>query len=32
MRALQGFNEWLIKFGSWGTILFMAVIGIVIPY
>lgn len=32
MRALQGFNEFLIKFGSWGTILFMAVIGIVIPY
>ena len=32
MRALQGFNEFLIKIGSWGTILFMAVIGIVIPY
>ncbi len=32
MRALQGFNEWLVKVGSWGTILFMAVIGIVIPY
>jgi len=32
MRALQGFNEWLVKFGSWGTILFMAVMGIVIPY
>jgi TRAP-type C4-dicarboxylate transport system permease small subunit len=32
MRALQGFNEFLVKIGSWGTILFMAVIGIVIPY
>ena len=32
MRALEGFNVFLIKVGSWGTILFMAVIGIVIPY
>jgi TRAP-type C4-dicarboxylate transport system permease small subunit len=32
MRALQGFNEFMMKIGSWGTILFMAVIGIVIPY
>jgi TRAP-type C4-dicarboxylate transport system permease small subunit len=32
MRALQGFNEFLVKIGSWGTILFMALIGIVIPY
>jgi TRAP-type C4-dicarboxylate transport system permease small subunit len=32
MRALQGFNEFLMKIGSWGTILFMAVIGVVIPY
>ncbi|PIP36130.1 MAG: hypothetical protein COS92_03840 [Desulfobacterales bacterium CG07_land_8_20_14_0_80_52_14] len=32
MRALQIFNEWLVKLGSWGTILFMAVIAIVIPY
>jgi TRAP-type C4-dicarboxylate transport system permease small subunit len=32
MRALQGFNEFMIRIGSWGTILFMAVIGIVIPY
>jgi TRAP-type C4-dicarboxylate transport system permease small subunit len=32
MRALQGFNSVLVKIGSWGTILFMAVIGIVIPY
>ncbi|MFO7709970.1 MAG: TRAP transporter small permease subunit [Desulfobacterales bacterium] len=32
MRVLQGFNEVLVKLGSWGTILFMAVIGFVIPY
>jgi TRAP-type C4-dicarboxylate transport system permease small subunit len=32
MRALELFNSFLIKIGSWGTILFMAVIGIVIPY
>jgi TRAP-type C4-dicarboxylate transport system permease small subunit len=32
MRALQRFNEFLLKIGSWGTILFMAVIAIVIPY
>jgi TRAP-type C4-dicarboxylate transport system permease small subunit len=32
MRALQGFNEFLVKIGSWGTILFMAVIAVVIPY
>ena len=32
MRALKRFNEWLVKLGSWGTILFMAVIAIVIPY
>lgn len=32
MRVLQGFNELLLKVGSWGTILFMAVIGFVIPY
>ena len=32
MRALQRFNEYLVKVGSWGTILFMAVIAIVIPY
>jgi TRAP-type C4-dicarboxylate transport system permease small subunit len=32
MRALKRFNEWLVKIGSWGTILFMAVIAIVIPY
>jgi TRAP-type C4-dicarboxylate transport system permease small subunit len=32
MRALKRFNEFLVKAGSWGTILFMAVIAIVIPY
>ncbi len=32
MRALTRFNEWLVKLGSWGTILFMAVIAMVIPY
>jgi len=32
MRSLQGFNEFMLKIGSWGTILFMAVIAIVIPY
>ncbi|PKN30920.1 MAG: hypothetical protein CVU64_01200 [Deltaproteobacteria bacterium HGW-Deltaproteobacteria-21] len=32
MRALQLINEWLVKFGSWGTILFLTVIALVIPY
>jgi len=32
MRAFKRFNEWLLKVGSWGTILFMAVIAVVIPY
>lgn len=32
MRALRGFNELLVKIGSWGTILFMAIMGVVIPY
>jgi TRAP-type C4-dicarboxylate transport system permease small subunit len=32
MLVLQRFNEILVKVGSWGTILFMAVIAIVIPY
>ena len=32
MLLLQRFNEILVKVGSWGTILFMAVIAIVIPY
>jgi TRAP-type transport system small permease protein len=32
MHALRGFNEFLVKIGSWGTILFMAVMAVVIPY
>jgi TRAP-type C4-dicarboxylate transport system permease small subunit len=32
MRALKEFNEFLVKIGSWGTILFMAVMAVVIPY
>jgi TRAP-type transport system small permease protein len=32
MSSLQQFNEILMKVGSWGTILFMAIIAIVIPY
>jgi TRAP-type C4-dicarboxylate transport system permease small subunit len=32
MLVLQRFNEILVKVGSWGTILFMAIIAIVIPY
>jgi TRAP-type C4-dicarboxylate transport system permease small subunit len=32
MRVLQWFNEFLMKVGTWGTILFMAVIAIVVPY
>jgi TRAP-type C4-dicarboxylate transport system permease small subunit len=32
MRALQKFNDVLVKVGSWGTILFMGVIAVVIPY
>ena len=32
MVVLQRFNEILVKVGSWGTILFMAVIAVVIPY
>jgi len=32
MRVLQLFNEFLMKVGTWGTILFMAVIAIVVPY
>jgi TRAP-type C4-dicarboxylate transport system permease small subunit len=32
MRALQRFNEFLVIAGNWGTILFMAIIAIVIPY
>jgi len=32
MHVLMRLNGFLVKIGSWGTILFMAVIGIVIPY
>jgi len=32
MRVLQRFNEFLMKVGRWGTILFMVVIAIVVPY
>ena len=32
MHALQVFNGLLVKVGSWGTIFFMAVIAVVIPY
>lgn len=32
MRVLQRFNKFLVTAGSWGTILFMAVIAVVIPY
>lgn len=32
MRTLKRFNDWVVKAGSWGTILFMTVIAIVIPY
>jgi TRAP-type C4-dicarboxylate transport system permease small subunit len=32
MRSLRFFNEWLVRLGSWGTILFLTVIALVIPY
>jgi TRAP-type C4-dicarboxylate transport system permease small subunit len=32
MRILERFNQGLISLGSWGTIFFMAVIAVVIPY
>ena len=32
MRALSSFNALLVKMGSWGTVLFLAVIAVVIPY
>ncbi len=32
MGVLQRFNELLVRVGSWGTILFMTVIAVVIPY
>jgi TRAP-type C4-dicarboxylate transport system permease small subunit len=32
MRVLQRFNEFLVTTGNWGTILFMTIIAIVVPY
>jgi len=32
MRTLRRFNGWLVQAGSWGTILFISVIAVVIPY
>ncbi len=32
MQTLKRFNEFLVKIGSWGTIFFMTVMAIVIPY
>ena len=32
MRVLQRFNEFLVAVGSWGTMLFILVIAVVIPY
>ncbi len=32
MRVLNRFNEFLVTAGSWGTILFMTVIAVVVPY
>ena len=32
MRALHRFNDFLVTAGRWGTILFMVVIALVIPY
>ncbi|MHB8770353.1 MAG: TRAP transporter small permease [Syntrophales bacterium] len=32
MRALHRFNEFLVKAGSWGTMLFLLVIAVVIPF
>lgn len=32
MRLLQAFNGFLLRIGSWGTVLFMAIIAIVVPY
>ena len=32
MDALKEFNEFLVKIGSWGPILFMAIMAVVIPY
>lgn len=32
MRVLSRFNEFLVTAGSWGTILFMTVIAVIVPY
>jgi TRAP-type C4-dicarboxylate transport system permease small subunit len=32
MRALHRFNEFLVAVGSWGTVLFILVIAVVVPY
>lgn len=32
MGVLRQVNEWLVTLGSWGTILFISVIAVVIPY
>ena len=32
MHALHRFNEVLVKIGSWGTMLFILVIAVVVPY
>lgn len=32
MSVLKRFNEFLVTAGSWGTIFFMAVIAIIVPY
>ncbi len=32
MHALHRFNEFLVKIGSWGTMLFILVIAVVVPY
>ncbi len=32
MQALRKLNQFTVKVGSWGTIFFMAVIAVVIPY
>lgn len=32
MHVLKRFNELLVKVGNWGTILFMSILAIVVPY
>lgn len=32
MGILRAFNEVLVKIGSWGTVIFVAIIAVVIPY